>query len=97
MSLRASSPTAAYNASPPADWQREYIIAELHRRGISLRQLSFRNGYRRNTVREALDRVYPKAQSIIAAALGVKPNEIWPSRYQRKRRLLRGPVLRGQQ
>jgi len=73
------------------DWPREYILAELHRRGISLRQLSFRHGYRRNTLLDALDRKYPKAEKIIARALGLAPSKIWPSRYRRRRRLLKSP------
>ncbi|HLW69828.1 MAG TPA: helix-turn-helix domain-containing protein [Candidatus Binataceae bacterium] len=70
--------------STGADWPREYVIAELHRRGLSLRALSFQNGYRRDSLREALDHPYLKAERLIAAALGMKPADIWPSRYRRR-------------
>ncbi len=55
-------------------------------RGISLRQLSFKHDYKRNTLVHALDRPYCRAEAIIAKALGVKPSAIWPSRYERRRR-----------
>ena len=87
--LRSSSPFAIHNTAPAGeetDWPREYIIAELHRRGLSLRALSFKNGYRRNTLLDALDRSYPKAEAIIAKALGLGPAKIWPSRYARRRK-----------
>jgi len=72
------------------DWDREKIIAALHRRGFSLLQLSAENGYlTRGTVGDALDRPYPKCERIIARALGLKPEQIWPSRYERRRLRLR--------
>lgn len=87
--LRSSSPFGIHNtaaAGEETDWPREYLIAELHRRGLSLRALSFRNGYARNTLLDALDRSYPKAEAIIAKALGLHPAKIWPSRYARRRK-----------
>jgi Ner family transcriptional regulator len=87
--LRSSSPFGIHTmplADEEADWPREYIIAELHRRGMSLRALSFANGYSRNTLLDALDRSYPKAETIIAKALGLRPAKIWPTRYARRRK-----------
>jgi Ner family transcriptional regulator len=86
--LRTMSKAPAAESSE-GDWDRHHIIAELHRRGMSLRQLSFTHGYRRNTLRDALDRPYPKAESIIARALGTLPRRIWPSRYSRRRRSIK--------
>ena len=43
--------------------------------------LSVANGYTRNGLRNALYRKYPKAERIIAGAIGVNPEDIWPSRY----------------
>lgn len=34
-----------------------------------------------NTLRSALAAPYLKGERIIAAAIGVKPEEIWPERY----------------
>ena len=65
------------------DWHRADIIAELHKRGWSMRQLSFANGYSNGcALKTALDRPWPKGERMIAEALGLSPEEIWPSRYQ---------------
>jgi Ner family transcriptional regulator len=43
--------------------------------------LSVKNGYKAGTLQQALRRRYPAAQEIIAAAIGVNAEEIWPDRY----------------
>ena len=64
------------------DWRNPHIIAELKvKTGKSLRQLSEENGLASNTLSQALQRPYPNAERIIAAAIGVEPKQIWPSRY----------------
>lgn len=63
------------------DWHQADIIAELKKRGTNLSALSTANGYTRNGLRNALYRKYPKAERIIAEAIGVQPEDIWPSRY----------------
>jgi len=35
-------------------------------------------------VKEALNRPYPKAERIIAAAIGIAPEVIWPERYAKR-------------
>ena len=65
------------------DWHKEQIKAELHMRGITLKGLTLANGYRSvDAVAQALHRPYPKAERIIAAALEIAPESIWPSRYR---------------
>ena len=44
-------------------------------------KLSEASGYSRNSLRNALYRPYPKAERIIAGAIGVEASDIWPSRY----------------
>lgn len=66
------------------DWHRADIRAELEKRGTSLRKLSREAGLSENTLRNALDRKWPKGERIIAAAIGVSPRTIWPSRYKNK-------------
>jgi Ner family transcriptional regulator len=90
MPVRAISPRLDAESSE-GGWDRFRVISELHRRGLSLRQLSFQNGYSRNTLRDALDRPYPKAEGIIAHALGISPRLIWPARYSRRRRTRKAP------
>lgn len=65
----------------PSDWHPADIIAELKKSGTNLSALSKANGYSRNGLRNALYRSYPKAERIIAGAIGVKPEDIWASRY----------------
>lgn len=65
----------------PCDWHQADIIAALKKAGTNMSALSEANGYSRNNLRNALYRPYPKAEAIIASAIGVKPKDIWPSRY----------------
>lgn len=64
-----------------ADWHRVDIVAALHKQGLSIRELSVRSGLKPDTLKNALSRAYPKAERIIADALGLTPDKIWPSRY----------------
>lgn len=75
---------SAFNApkkSTQADWHRADVVAALHKKGWSLRELSRQNGLSAGTLKAALDRPYRKAEGIIAAALELKPETIWPERY----------------
>lgn len=64
------------------DWHPADVMAALHKVGWSLRQLALEHGYTSNNVLSiAMRRPYPKCERIIADALGVKPERIWPSRY----------------
>ncbi len=68
---------------PNKDWHRADIRAELEKRGTSLRQLSREAGLSENTLRNTLDRKWPKGEKIIADAIGVSPQVIWPTRYKK--------------
>lgn len=63
------------------DWHQADIVASLKKAGTNLSALSKKSGYSRNNLRNALYRKYPKAEQIIAEAIGVAPADIWPSRY----------------
>ncbi|WP_050983144.1 helix-turn-helix domain-containing protein [Cupriavidus basilensis] len=63
------------------DWHRADIKGALEKAGFSLRQLSLQHGYAPGSLKAALDAPWPGAEQIIAAAIGMKPSEIWPSRY----------------
>ncbi len=65
----------------PMDWHQADIGAALKKRGTNMSALSEANGYSRNGLRNALYRPYPKAERIIAKAIGVEPKDIWPTRY----------------
>ena len=63
------------------DWHRADIVAELRKRNMSLAELGRVNHLSSSTLKNALDKRYPKAEKIIADALGIAPQDIWPSRY----------------
>lgn len=63
------------------DWHRVDIVAALHKRGLSVRGLSVEAGLSPSTLKNALARSYPKGERIIAEAIGLTPQQIWPSRY----------------
>lgn len=64
------------------DWHRADIVAELRKAGWSLRRLATHHGYASpTTLTTALDRPWPKGESLIASAIGKQPETIWPTRY----------------
>ncbi|UKY36056.1 helix-turn-helix domain-containing protein [Pantoea dispersa] len=63
------------------DWHPADIIAALRKRGTSLAALSRQSGLSSSTLANALSRLWPKGEWLIATALKVHPSEIWPSRY----------------
>lgn len=66
------------------DWHTADIIAALKKRGLTLSGLSRQSGLSSSTLSNALARPWTKGEMIIARAIGVKPEEIWPSRYINK-------------
>lgn len=66
------------------DWHRADVVAALHKKGWSLRKLSRESGLSDGTLKSALDGPYLKAEGIIASAIGISPEEIWPERYAKR-------------
>lgn len=67
------------------DWHKADIKAALEKAGWTLRKLSLHHGYAdASTLKQALMRRWPKAERLIAEAIGRDPAEIWPSRYAGK-------------
>jgi Ner family transcriptional regulator len=64
------------------DWHRADIKAALEKKGLSLARLARLNGYGRRSTSTALSVPWPKMESVIARAIGVQPQVIWPSRYR---------------
>ncbi|EBO9258167.1 transcriptional regulator [Salmonella enterica] len=64
------------------DWHSADIIAALKKRGTSLSALSRQAGLASSTLANALIRHWPKGERLIAEALGIAPEQIWPSRYR---------------
>lgn len=67
----------------PQDWHSADIVAALKKNGWSLSALSRFHGYAAvGTLRRAIVTPWPKGEAMIAEAIGVKPEVIWPSRYR---------------
>ncbi|MEI7189174.1 helix-turn-helix transcriptional regulator [Dickeya dianthicola] len=63
------------------DWHNADIIAELRKKGTSMSAVSRQAGLSSTTLANALFRPWPKGEWLIAKAIGVPPEDIWPSRY----------------
>lgn len=64
------------------DWSPARIKYELHERGITLAALAVQHGLTNSSVLSAtFVRSYPLNEKRIAAAIGVDPVVIWPSRW----------------
>ncbi|HCA7079573.1 TPA: helix-turn-helix domain-containing protein [Citrobacter sedlakii] len=63
------------------DWHSADIIVALKKRGTSLSAVSRSSGLASSTLANTLTRRWPKGERLIAEALGVAPEKIWPSRY----------------
>lgn len=79
-------PTSDPQKKPaPQDWHPSDVKAALDKAEWSLRQLGFAHGYTGDSsLSEVFRRPWPKAEAIIAKAIGCKPHEIWPTRYDAK-------------
>ncbi|OAM33957.1 helix-turn-helix domain-containing protein [Eikenella corrodens] len=63
------------------DWHRADIIAALKKQGWSICALAAQANVHPTTLYGALVKPYPKSERVIADALGLKPEQIWPQRY----------------
>lgn len=63
------------------DWSVAKIKYELETRRLSLAGLSRDAGYSETAAGRALRTSWPALENIIANAVGVTPETIWPSRY----------------
>ena len=64
-----------------SDWHPADVQAALKKRGITMTGLAERHGYHFTAVSRATRQRWPEVQAIIAQALELEPQEIWPSRY----------------
>ncbi|MBW4022914.1 MAG: transcriptional regulator [Proteobacteria bacterium] len=63
------------------DWHPADVLAALKKRGKSLSGISIAHGYHATAAGKALKQPWPAMEAVIAAALGLPPQEIWPTRY----------------
>lgn len=64
-----------------ADWTSEYIKYRIRAQYGSMVALARTHGMDPSVIKRALRVPYPKVEAVIAAALGSRPEDIWPSRY----------------
>lgn len=69
------------HTTQPQGWHPADIVAALRKRGWSLRRLSVHHGYSPTVLARALRLPWPKGEALVAAALDLAPEEIWPDRY----------------
>ena len=78
------------------DWSASYIEHRLKEAGWNLAKLARHHGYAsRSTFGHPLVRPWPKAERLLAEALGVTPETIWPSRYECSAKAAGGTKKRG--
>ena len=65
------------------DWHPARVKAALEMADTNLSQLAKKHDYAH--INEVLHRPWLAAEKIVASALGLTPQEIWPSRYNRSR------------
>ncbi|MGA9722699.1 MAG: helix-turn-helix domain-containing protein [Candidatus Binatus sp.] len=68
------------------DWSPNRVLYELREKGLSLRALAAQHGIHVSGLSQALYDRYPKAEARISRALGLRPDQIWPSRYRSRRK-----------
>lgn len=67
------------NSTTSHDWHPADVKAALEKNGISLRRLAQENGY--SHFQRVLTTHWWAAEQIVAKALGMKAEAIWPTRY----------------
>lgn len=72
---------AESNSPGVANWHPADILAALKKRGHSLAGLSVANGYHPTAAGKALKQPWPAIERLLAEAIGVAPQDIWPNRY----------------
>lgn len=72
------------------DWHPEDVKAAVRKTGTSLTALAVAHGLSESAVRRALICPWPRVEALIAQHLGLKPQQIWPTRYDARGRPRRG-------
>jgi Ner family transcriptional regulator len=65
------------------DWHPADVLAALKKRGKTLSGVSRAHGYHATAAGKALKKPWPAVEALIAAELGLTPEDIWPTRFGR--------------
>lgn len=63
------------------NWSKQKILFELRQRGLNAANVAAKARISRYTVYGGMERPYPKVNDLIAEALGVPRQVIWPQFY----------------
>ena len=67
------------------DWDNWDVRRALGKRGLSMADLARQNNIAPSTLREVFRKIgYHKGERIVADALDMTPEQIWPSRHAKK-------------
>lgn len=76
------------------DWHPEDIKAAIRKTGTTLSELARDAGFSKQVLSACLtSRASERGDQIIAEAVGLKPHQIWPSRYRKNGERLRFRAL----
>lgn len=59
----------------------EWVKYELRLKGSSFSEIARQNGCARETISRTFSKRMPKWEKVVAAAMGMTPEELWPERY----------------
>jgi Ner family transcriptional regulator len=72
------------------DWHPEDVKAAIRKQGSTLAELASTAGVSKQSISAAIDRrASERIDQIIADFIGLKPHQIWPSRYNAKGKRIR--------
>lgn len=74
-------PTCPPPQAQPQGWHPADVVAALRKRGWSFRRLSVHHGYSPQVLSRVNRVPWPKGERLVAEAIGVPPQELWPERY----------------
>lgn len=71
---------------PAVDMHPADIKAAIEKRGLTFRKLALRAGYKQDSLKNVLRAPNKKYEIVVANALDMEPEEIWPSRWNERRK-----------
>lgn len=77
----------------PQKWDSHSIVAEIHRRGMSLERIAAEAGCKRASLSWSMKIPKPRFNRVIADFLGVSLHELWPHWFDRDDKLISTQAL----
>jgi Ner family transcriptional regulator len=83
---------AAHKKPKKTDWHPADIKCALAKKDYTFARIAREYGYSPPGPNRVLRSAWPVMEQIVADLIGVHPSDIWPSRYDKKRKPLRGDM-----